>query len=112
MKDEFDLWLEGELGKGYVPFSSTPPPAGAPYRAITYSYDSQSRKITRSVATTSGGPVTTGKLLYDGWNCIAEYTGTSLSKTYLWGLDLSGTLQGAGGVGGVVGVVGTGAGAA
>ena len=33
MKDEFDLWLEGELGKGYVPFSATPPPAGAPYRA-------------------------------------------------------------------------------
>ena len=78
--------------------------AGAPYRAITYSYDSQSRKITRSVATTSGGPVTTGKLLYDGWNCIAEYTGTSLSKTYLWGLDLSGTLQGAGGVGGLLSI--------
>ena len=33
MKDEFDLWLEGELGKGYLPFSATPPPAGAPYRA-------------------------------------------------------------------------------
>ena len=78
--------------------------AGAPYRAITYSYDSQSRKISRSVATTSGGPVTTGKLLYDGWNCIAEYTGTSLSKTYLWGLDLSGTLQGAGGVGGLLSI--------
>jgi hypothetical protein len=33
MKDEFDLWLEGELDKGYVPFSATPPPTGAPYRA-------------------------------------------------------------------------------
>lgn len=33
MKDDFDLWLEGELGKGYVPFSATPLPAGAPYRA-------------------------------------------------------------------------------
>lgn len=33
MKDEFDLWLEDELRKGYVPFSATPPPAGAPYRA-------------------------------------------------------------------------------
>jgi hypothetical protein len=33
MKDEFDLWLEDELGKGYVPFSATPPHAGASYRA-------------------------------------------------------------------------------
>jgi hypothetical protein len=33
MKDEFDVWLEGELGKGYLPFSATPPPPGAPYRA-------------------------------------------------------------------------------
>ena len=45
--------------------------------------------------------------LYDGWNPIAEYTRSvgvspTLSKTYLWGLDLSGTLQGAGGVGGLL----------
>jgi hypothetical protein len=33
MTDEFDLWLEGELGKGYARFSETPPPSGAPYRA-------------------------------------------------------------------------------
>jgi RHS repeat-associated protein len=76
--------------------------AGAPYRAISYNYDSLSRKITRSVATTNGGPITTEKFLYDGWNCIAEYTGTTLKKTNLWGLDLSGTLQGAGGVGGLL----------
>ncbi len=44
--------------------------------------------------------------LYDGWNCIAEYTGATpaVSKTFLWGLDLSGSLQGAGGVGGLLSV--------
>jgi len=33
MNDEFDLWLQDELGKGYTPFSAAPAPAGAPYRA-------------------------------------------------------------------------------
>jgi hypothetical protein len=32
MTDEFDLWLEDELGKGYARLSTTSPPAGAPYR--------------------------------------------------------------------------------
>jgi RHS repeat-associated protein len=76
--------------------------AGAPYRAITYRYDSKSRKITRTLATTSGGPLTTEKYLYDGWNCIAEYSANTLKKTYLWGIDLSGSMQGAGGVGGLL----------
>jgi RHS repeat-associated protein len=46
--------------------------------------------------------------VYDGWNPIAEYSISnnqySISKTYLWGMDLSGTLQGAGGVGGLLAV--------
>jgi len=33
-----------------------------------------------------------------------EYTGTTLKKTYTWGSDLSGSLQGAGGVGGLLAV--------
>ena len=40
--------------------------------------------------------------LDDGWNRIAEYSGQSLQKTYIWGMDLSGTMQGAGGVGGLL----------
>ena len=41
---------------------------------------------------------------YNGWNCIAEYqVGTSTPKArYIWGLDLSGSMQGAGGVGGLL----------
>ena len=56
-------------------------------------YDAQSRRI----ATTAGG--TTILYLYDGFNCIAEYIGTTLAKTRTWGMDLSGIMQGAGGVG-------------
>ncbi len=64
--------------------------------ATTYLYDAQSRRIAK---TTSG---TSTLSVYDAWNCIAEYVGTTLSKTRLWGTDLSGTLQGAGGVGGLL----------
>jgi len=45
------------------------------------------------------------KYLYDGWNLIAELNGNSgnaLVRSYTWGLDLSGTAQGAGGVGGLL----------
>ena len=59
-------------------------------------FDSGSRKI----ATIANGVTTL--YLYDAWNCIAEYAGTTLSKTRLWGMDLSGTRQGAGGVGGLL----------
>ncbi len=49
----------------------------------------------------------TNTFLYDGWNLIREDIGaaTPSSRSYVWGLDLSGTLQGAGGVGGLLMVV-------
>ncbi len=77
--------------------------------ATTYACDAQSRRIAKT--TTEGGTIL---YLYDGWNCIAEYTSAStaapaLSRIHTWGLDLSGTLQGAGEVGGllVVNIAGT-----
>ena len=73
----------------------------------TYLYDAQSRRITKTVGT--GGPAdpTSTLYVYDGFNCIAEYSSISnsqyqISKSYLWGLDLSGSMQGAGGVGGLL----------
>ena len=43
------------------------------------------------------------KFVYDGWNLIAElWTNDGVVKKFLWGLDLSGTEQGAGGVGGLL----------
>ena len=70
-----------------------------------YRYDSGSRRIAKW---RSGLQPLSFKLsIYDGWNPIAEYQGSvgvppALSKTNLWGTDLSGTMQGAGGVGGLL----------
>lgn len=61
-------------------------------------YDYMSRRIMKATATQ------TNTFLYDGWNLIRESIGaaTPTSRSYVWGLDLSGTLQGAGGVGGLL----------
>jgi RHS repeat-associated protein len=61
-------------------------------------YDYMSRRVMKATATQ------TNTFLYDGWNLIRENIGaaTTSSRSYVWGLDLSGTLQGAGGVGGLL----------
>ena len=71
----------------------------------TFDYDYLGRRIAKTAWTGgSAGPPTI--YLYDGFNCIAEYIGTTRThiKTFTWGLDLSNTLQGAGGVGGLIAV--------
>jgi RHS repeat-associated protein len=62
----------------------------------TYAYDAKSRRIAKTTGTNNT------LYVYDAWNCIAEYSGTILSKSNLWGTDLSGSMQGAGGVGGLL----------
>jgi RHS repeat-associated protein len=54
----------------------------------------------------------TFEYLWDGWNIIRETTTNlstfqpfNFSTSYVWGLDLDGTLQGAGGVGGLLAVI-------
>jgi len=50
----------------------------------------------------------TRTFVYDGWNLYREVesTGdTTVTNIYVWGPDLSGTLQGAGGVGGLLAVL-------
>jgi len=65
-----------------------------------YGYDPQGRRVKRTV--TIGGATSTTYYLTDGWNVELEHDGTTYTKRYSWGLDLSGSLQGAGGVGGLV----------
>lgn len=69
---------------------------------VKYAYDAMGRRVVKTT------PTATTLYLYDGWNVIAEYTVSNsqyqLFKSYLWGLDLSGTMQGAGGVGGLLAV--------
>ncbi len=76
--------------------------AGYPSRVLTFKYDYLGRRVQKSSALTVGATTTTTvtRYLYDGWNVIAEIGDTdNLLRSYTWGLDLAGTLEGAGGVG-------------
>jgi RHS repeat-associated protein len=66
---------------------------------LTFVYDYMSRRV----AKTSDG--ISRKFLYDGWNLIAETISnqqSTITNSYVWGLDLSGSLQDAGGIGGLL----------
>ncbi len=63
---------------------------------LSFEYDFQGRLIKRTHNNQ------TEIYLYDDWNRIARYTGGVLLNDYLWGRDLSGSMQGAGGVGGLL----------
>ena len=82
-------------------------PSGAWFK-LDFTYDSQGRRIQKVVSAWTGSaytPQSTNLFLYDGWNLIAELrTPNSPLRTYLWGSDLSGSMQGAGGVGGLLAV--------
>jgi len=70
---------------------------------LSFSYDYMGRRIAKAIA---GGA--TFAYTYDGWNLLRERKtvgGTSATKDFIWGLDLSQTLQGAGGVGGLLSVI-------
>jgi len=67
----------------------------------TYHYDSGSRRIFQ----TTGSATTV--YVYDAWNPVMEFSTLDfetfdLRRSYTWGLDLSGSLQAAGGVGGLL----------
>ncbi len=85
------------------------PLAGIPdadVRRLNFGYDYQGRRVWKRVDYKVSGNWTTfyeRKFVYDGWNLIAElWTNDGVVKKFLWGLDLSGTEQGAGGVGGLL----------
>ena len=68
---------------------------------VTNVYDHLSRRI----ANVTGG--TQHTFLYDGWNPVREISASAggvSTNYYTWGLDLSGSVQGAGGVGGLLAV--------
>lgn len=69
---------------------------------IEFTYDYMGRRTNKKLY---GNNVLTSetKFTYDGWNLVAEYNGSNvLQNSSLWGEDLSGSLQGAGGVGGLL----------
>jgi RHS repeat-associated protein len=72
---------------------------------LEFEYDWQGRRIKKKVTNLDTNSVLLdNKFLYDGWNLIAELNATNnvVIHSYMWGLDLSGSVQGAGGVGGLL----------
>ena len=70
---------------------------------ISNAYDHANRRVLK----VSHGGTETRRFVYDGWNLIQETISTASGVTtnlYVWGKDLSGTLQGAGGIGGLLAV--------
>jgi RHS repeat-associated protein len=81
--------------------------AGAPRVRLSFTYDYMSRrtskKLERNWSGSSYQDSYTMLFLWDGWNMVAEVLqGGPRVRTYAWGIDLSGTPQGAGGVGGLL----------
>ncbi|MDT9318689.1 RHS repeat-associated core domain-containing protein, partial [Limnospira sp. PMC 1306.21] len=78
---------------------------------ISYTYDSQGRRVMRVISRWHEidelfYPEETLLYLWDGWNLLAEIDPGNQTplRSYVWGLDLSGSMQGAGGVGGLLSV--------
>jgi RHS repeat-associated protein len=80
-------------------------PTAAKYK-LDFVYDWQSRRVQKTVSTNNGSayyPQGTNRFAYDGWNLLAILNPqSSLVQAFVWGLDLSGSLKGAGGVGGLL----------
>ncbi len=76
---------------------------------LTFAYDYMGRRIKKAVATWNGSAFEleyTSTFIYDGWNMIREERDYAHAPdqaiSYVHGLDLSGSLQGAGGIGGIL----------
>jgi RHS repeat-associated protein len=79
---------------------------------LNFGYDYYGRRISKVVSNYVSGSyvvLSNTKFVYDGWNLLDELNGTNnaVIRAYMWGTDLSGSMQGAGGVGGLLAISGT-----
>lgn len=92
--------------------TSTNLPASVPAQLLSFAYDYQGRRTQKTVynwdSSTNDWQLTTDTwFVYDGWNLIQSMTINDAEQmtntdSYVHGLDLSGSLQGAGGIGGLL----------
>jgi RHS repeat-associated protein len=88
--------------------SATPLDLTSGLNKVELAYDFMSRRFRKVVSAYGGSawvPETEKLFVYDGWNLIKEITttgGSTSTDFYVWGLDVSGSLHGAGGVGGLL----------
>ncbi|HWQ92306.1 MAG TPA: RHS repeat-associated core domain-containing protein [Clostridia bacterium] len=78
-------------------------PAGSK-RRLEFAYDFMGRRIWKKLTNLDTSAITEERFLYDAWNLVAVLSPSSATilKSFVWGTDLSGSFQGAGGVGGLL----------
>ena len=81
-------------------------PETLPKVRIEYTYDGGSRRIAEArfhFDGTNWNEAATTRFLFGDWLLLAEVNASNeFIRTYVWGLDASGTMQGAGGIGGLL----------
>jgi RHS repeat-associated protein len=83
---------------GVAPASTS----SGPQQTLSFEYDWQGRRIRKQVWS-NGNLISDLRFVYDGWNLIAVLDAqSSILESFVWGLDMSGSLDGAGGVGGLL----------
>jgi len=86
-------------------------PSSVPLVKVDFAYDYMSRRISKTVydwVSNDWDEVETRQFIYDSWNVVSELitdNQSPITNHYVYGLDLSGSLQGAGGIGGLLAVV-------
>jgi RHS repeat-associated protein len=76
-------------------------------KKVKFVYDYMGRRVQKAVYTYSDSwpenPGEVQRFVYDGWNPVLVLNGNNeITRRYTWGLDLSGSIQGAGGIGGLL----------
>ena len=92
-------WIYEWNGENRLTRMTACPDVPGPHYQLTFQYDWMGRRIRKTVVDTDTSQTISDLIfLYDGWNLIAEVNAQTgeLVRTYVWGLDLSGTFQGVG----------------
>ena len=105
-----NLWYDGRWSYTWdgenrlVKMESLASGPGGSKRRLEFAYDFMGRRIWSKITNLDTSTVLSEqKFIYDGWNLIAVLNANlSLRTAFVWGTDLSGSMQGAGGVGGLL----------
>ena len=107
-------WQNYTFSIFHPPFACAP--ANRHPYTVSYAYDHRGRMVSKRITENDGHDtlVKSTTYLWDGWNIIREIQWPVVSRNtshyplvtdYVWGLDIDGTLQGAGVGGGLLAVV-------
>jgi RHS repeat-associated protein len=102
----FDYTWDGENRLKTV----TPRNPGSNDKKVVFDYDYQGRRVRKQVFDWTGSawsstPSADLRFVYDGWDPVLVLNDSNATvRKYTWGLDLSGTIHGAGGIGGLLAV--------